>query len=648
NTLSTDSTAYRTTLTIDDTPPGYVLTSSDSLVMLGDPLIITATFTEPTAPTPLLTINYTGASADTDSVAMTLGVSDSIWTFTTTAPDDNDGYATVTIVGTDLALNAMVPVSGSTNTLLVDNTPPDIIVTRPDTSGYERTSAVSYTLDQTVDSGLVTWTNTSSLTDVGSPHAQQLATSEMTIGAHSGLLTNAPTLVQAAVYTLQFVVLDEAGNPDTALVQSVMYDTLAPSITDTSLSDSLAVADIDSTQSTTSLAGRFSGITDTDADIAMYEYAIGSTKGDTDVVGWTSTASDTTDTTNTTFTATGLLLDLKAWYYLMGRATDKAGNVSDTVFSDGVRIIARPAPALAIVQNIAIPAYLQIFITDTLGMANTFTVTADSVIITDTQIDTFTFLANHKLLAAGTLDVEATGHSYAGDSTIVAAVAITLAKSGQAWRTSSLDHRFQVQGSAAAVKADIFLVVVDSSVFLPSRNDQGSYRLGAKQFAFNVPVKVLMQPEPGRALLAKGGDAQAIYRLRSDGSWEELPTIYENNVLVAWTNRGGNFRLGRRTIFIPQTTSLHQNYPNPFNPSTRIVFDLGFYEGPEQQALLVIYNLLGQEVQTLFDGVAPAGRYEMIWHGTDRRGVPVASGLYFVRLMTNSGRVMTKKMLLVR
>jgi hypothetical protein len=157
-----------------------------------------------------------------------------------------------------------------------------------------------------------------------------------------------------------------------------------------------------------------------------------------------------------------------------------------------------------------------------------------------------------------------------------------------------------------------------------------------------------MQPPQQDPLLAKGKKAQAVYRLAPGGGWEELPTVDEGNMVVAWSKRAGNFRLGPRTIFVPQTTSLHHNYPNPFNPSTRIVFDLGFQEGPEQRASVIIYNLLGQEVRTLHNGVTQAGRYELVWRGIDRRGANVASGVYFVRLSTGAGHVEIKKMLLVR
>jgi hypothetical protein len=62
----------------------------------------------------------------------------------------------------------------------------------------------------------------------------------------------------------------------------------------------------------------------------------------------------------------------------------------------------------------------------------------------------------------------------------------------------------------------------------------------------------------------------------------------------------------------------------------------------------MIYNLLGQHVRTLFQGEMDMGRYELLWRGVDQRGVPVASGIYFARLVTDSGYHATKKMTLLR
>ena len=96
---------------------------------------------------------------------------------------------------------------------------------------------------------------------------------------------------------------------------------------------------------------------------------------------------------------------------------------------------------------------------------------------------------------------------------------------------------------------------------------------------------------------------------------------------------------------LPQRTRLSQNYPNPFNPSTIIGYTLPH----AAHVKLEIFNLLGEQVSTLKDGLQEAGYYEVIFDG---RGLP--SGVYFYRLQArrvDGGEidfVDTKKLVLTR
>lgn len=89
---------------------------------------------------------------------------------------------------------------------------------------------------------------------------------------------------------------------------------------------------------------------------------------------------------------------------------------------------------------------------------------------------------------------------------------------------------------------------------------------------------------------------------------------------------------------IPEKFSLEQNYPNPFNPTTKINFDLA----KSSNVRLVIFNSLGQEVETIFEGVKPAGSYQ-----ADFNGSSLSSGTYYYRLETDY-YTETKKMQLVK
>jgi hypothetical protein len=84
---------------------------------------------------------------------------------------------------------------------------------------------------------------------------------------------------------------------------------------------------------------------------------------------------------------------------------------------------------------------------------------------------------------------------------------------------------------------------------------------------------------------------------------------------------------------------LAQNYPNPFNPSTVIEFVVPV----SGHTTLRVYNVLGQEVATLFEGNAEAGKVNAARF--DASSLP--SGLYFYTLR-NAAKTETKRMLLVK
>jgi len=95
---------------------------------------------------------------------------------------------------------------------------------------------------------------------------------------------------------------------------------------------------------------------------------------------------------------------------------------------------------------------------------------------------------------------------------------------------------------------------------------------------------------------------------------------------------------------IPQSYSLEQNYPNPFNPVSTIEFSL-----PKQSRVTVIvYDVLGRELEKLVDEDLHAGVFRTTWDATHS-----ATGLYYYRLVAvpidgDEPFVQTRKMLLLR
>ncbi len=99
-----------------------------------------------------------------------------------------------------------------------------------------------------------------------------------------------------------------------------------------------------------------------------------------------------------------------------------------------------------------------------------------------------------------------------------------------------------------------------------------------------------------------------------------------------------------QSVRTPQTFTLGNNYPNPFNPSTSIPLEV-----PARSTIeLKVFNVLGQEIKTLYAGSLDAGKYWFTWNGMDSENRQVPSGCYFSRLTTSTGYHTIRKMMLLK
>jgi len=93
----------------------------------------------------------------------------------------------------------------------------------------------------------------------------------------------------------------------------------------------------------------------------------------------------------------------------------------------------------------------------------------------------------------------------------------------------------------------------------------------------------------------------------------------------------------------PQRAQLNNSYPNPFKISTAIRYML-----PHKTPVsLCVYNIVGQRIKVLFNGIREAGEYMALWNGCDDDNNKVSTGVYFYNLQTN-GYNITKKMILLK
>jgi len=89
---------------------------------------------------------------------------------------------------------------------------------------------------------------------------------------------------------------------------------------------------------------------------------------------------------------------------------------------------------------------------------------------------------------------------------------------------------------------------------------------------------------------------------------------------------------------LPSDFILEQNYPNPFNPTTKIRYSIPEYSF----VALKVFNLLGEEIETLVNAEQSVGIYEATF---DASGL--SSGIYFYTLKTDNFSS-SKKMILIK
>lgn len=121
--------------------------------------------------------------------------------------------------------------------------------------------------------------------------------------------------------------------------------------------------------------------------------------------------------------------------------------------------------------------------------------------------------------------------------------------------------------------------------------------------------------------------------IRADGKGRHFTSISKPN-FISGINNEKNLELNDYV--------LEDCYPNPFNSSTFISFKLA----QTCEVALNIFDVLGNQVSTLFKGSANFGDHRVEWNGKDNFNNPVNSGVYFVQLITNNFQKTIKAVLI--
>jgi len=123
-------------------------------------------------------------------------------------------------------------------------------------------------------------------------------------------------------------------------------------------------------------------------------------------------------------------------------------------------------------------------------------------------------------------------------------------------------------------------------------------------------------------------------------------TFYDAGVEIAEVNlAGATVEIGGTTaVLTPAAPPLQLHAaPNPFNPRTVLSFDL---QAPRPVSL-VIHDVAGRVVRTVFEGQLGSGPHRFAWDGLGDRGRPAAAGVYFAILDHGDG-IMERKLTLVK
>ncbi|MEW6508294.1 MAG: YCF48-related protein [Bacteroidota bacterium] len=162
---------------------------------------------------------------------------------------------------------------------------------------------------------------------------------------------------------------------------------------------------------------------------------------------------------------------------------------------------------------------------------------------------------------------------------------------------------------------------------------------------------VAFQGQKGVILLSSGdilltADGGATWIKNSDGRSKNLNNVAINSLgNPVFTSSNGYIHsyelISGIESCVDNITSnylLFQNYPNPFNPTTRIEFSIPF----ESKIKLEVYDLLGQKVATLFNGIKPAGQFKF-----DFVAAHLSTGIYIYRLTTPT-QILSRKMIFLK
>jgi len=181
---------------------------------------------------------------------------------------------------------------------------------------------------------------------------------------------------------------------------------------------------------------------------------------------------------------------------------------------------------------------------------------------------------------------------------------------------------FYKEGNSVEMSSNGFVSAIQMTI---SHSDEASF-----EFTGESMVSSYLTSESSTTLIMVVPEQGSLFRVDSDQD------IVIEDIKVANSS-------GLISSTVVDQFALMNSYPNPFNPETTISFELF----SDSSIDLAIYNMVGQRVSTLMNGLKENGSYNVQWNGTDSNGTELASGIYMVKLVTDQG-VVTNKITLLK
>ena len=159
---------------------------------------------------------------------------------------------------------------------------------------------------------------------------------------------------------------------------------------------------------------------------------------------------------------------------------------------------------------------------------------------------------------------------------------------------------------------------------------QGLNSVKCIEFLPGTPNKIWVSVREGLFFSEDSGRTWLEYFIEGDFKSFDIDFVDERHGwimaenMVYYTETGDRIVSGIGNLTnVPIEFKLSQNYPNPFNPTTQIEYSLP----KSEHVKIFIYNTIGQKVNTLKNGVMPAGHHEVTFNALN-----LSSGIYYYRM----------------